>query len=155
MVSVQRSILTGRSTARGKNLTARGESLELHLGKHPSPRLDYSHCRRAGRASGWQRNLSDIATTPCALAAAGVSAALCGLNCECCAEDTIDSAIAEGGTFHGTLLRSPRAFLLSLFTHCHTAHTSNSWSRIADDPPQVSRLRPTNLPTYLLAYELT
>jgi len=132
-----------------------GESLELHLGKHPSPRLDYSHCRRAGRASGWQRNLSDIATTPCALAAAGVSAALCGLNCECCAEDTIDSAIAEGGTFHGTLLRSPRAFLLSLFTHCHTAHTSNSWSRIADDPPQVSRLRPTNLPTYLLAYELT
>ena len=115
-----------------------GESLELHLDKHPSPRLNYSHCRRAGRASGWQRNLSDIASTPCALAAAGISAALCGLNCECCAEDTIDSAIAEGGTFHGTLLRSPRAFLLSLFTHCHTAHTSNSWSRIADDPPQVS-----------------
>ena len=114
-----------------------GETLELHLAQHPSPRLDYAHCRRAGRASGWQRNLSALASAPCALSAAGVSAALCALNCECCAEDSIESGLAHGGSFHGTLLRSPRAFLLSLFTHCHTAHTANSWGRVAHDPPQV------------------
>ena len=90
-----------------------GETLELHLAQHPSPRLDYAHCRRAGRASGWQRNLSALASAPCALSAAGVSAALCALNCECCAEDSIESGLAHGGSFHGTLLRSPRVTTLA------------------------------------------
>ncbi|KAL3906704.1 MAG: hypothetical protein SGPRY_010451 [Prymnesium sp.] len=103
-----------------------GESLELHLARQPSPRLNYSHCRRAG-FSPCHLNLS----SPCALSAAGISVALCAANCECCADD----ARVPGG-FNGLLIRSPRAHVLSLFSHCHTAHTANSWSRIADDLPQ-------------------
>ena len=108
-----------------------GESLELHLASQPSPSLNYSHCRAAGMASGWTAELSEVAHPGCAAAAAGVSAVLCAANCECCAHDTK----VEGG-FHGTLIRSPRAHMLSLFSHCHTAHTSNTWSRLADDVPQ-------------------
>ena len=108
-----------------------GESLELHFASQGF-RLDYSHCRTAAKASGWRRNLSDSASSAvCAAAAAGVSATLCGLNCECCADD----ARVEGG-FHGTLLRSPRAHALSLFSHCHTAHTQNTYGRMLHDVPQ-------------------
>ena len=108
-----------------------GESLELHLAKQPVPRLDYSHCRRAGAASGWRGNLTAGASGTCAAAAAAVSAVLCGANCECCADDVR----VEGG-FNGILIRSPRAHMLSLFSHCHTAHTKNTWRRMWDDVPQ-------------------
>ena len=57
------------------------------------------------------------------------SSALCGLNCECCADDI---RLPSGG-FHGTLLRSPRAHALSIFTQCHTAHYHNSWARVRED----------------------
>ncbi len=110
-----------------------GESLELHLAKQPTPRLDYSHCRAAGRGvvNGLRVNLTADASLGCAAAAAGVSAVLCGMNCECCADD----ARVEGG-FNGVLLRSPRAHMLSLFSHCHTAHTQNTWGRALEDVPQ-------------------
>lgn len=108
-----------------------GESLELHLATQPSPKLDYSHCRRAGRQMGVRANLTAEASVSCAAAAAGITSLLCAANCECCAAD----ARVEGG-FHGTLLRSPRAHMLSLFSHCHTAHTQNTWGRALDDVPQ-------------------
>ena len=110
-----------------------GESLELHLDKQPTPRLDYSHCRAAGRGvvNGLRANLTADASPGCAAAAAGVSAVLCGMNCECCADD----AHVEGG-FNGVLIRSPRAHMLSLFSHCHVAHTHNTWGRALEDVPQ-------------------
>ncbi|KAL1504155.1 hypothetical protein AB1Y20_010564 [Prymnesium parvum] len=108
-----------------------GESLELHLAAQPQPRLDYSHCRHAAAHTGWRRNLS--APPACGAAAAAISAILCAANCECCAADV---RVAHG--FHGTLLRSPRAHALSLFSHCHTAHTANTWRRAADDLPQYA-----------------
>lgn len=107
-----------------------GESLELHFARQ-GMRLDYSHCRKAARNSGWRRNLSDSTSSVCAAASAGVSATLCGANCECCADD-----VRVDGGFHGTLLRSPRAHALSLFSHCHTAHTKNTFGRMLDDVPQ-------------------
>lgn len=110
-----------------------GESLELHLAAHPHPPLDYSHCRRAATGSGWRRNLSTSAGAACAAAAASVSGVLCAANCECCASD-----VRVGGGFNGLLIRSPRAHLLSLFSHCHTAHTRNTWSRVAADLPQYA-----------------
>jgi len=110
-----------------------GESLELHLAAHPHPPLDYSHCRRAATGSGWRRNLSTSAGAACAAAAASVSGVLCAANCECCASD-----VRVDGGFNGLLIRSPRAHLLSLFSHCHTAHTRNTWSRVGADLPQYA-----------------
>ena len=110
--------------------------LQLHLARQPTPSLDYSHCRRAALTSGWRANLSTTTSTAnapslCAAAAAGVSAVLCAANCECCADD-----VHVAGGFNGVLLRSPRAHLLSLFSHCHTAHTQNTWRRMGEDMPQ-------------------
>ena len=68
------------------------------------------------------------ASRACLAAAAGVSSTLCGLNCECCAADV---RLEEGG-FHGTLLRSPRAHVLSQFSHCHVAH-HGTWRRAASE----------------------
>ena len=113
-----------------------GESLELHLEAYEAtiaPKLNYSHCRQAASASGFRRNLTQVASPVCAAAAAGVSAVLCGLNCECCAAD----ARVDGG-FHGVLVRSPRAHLLSLFTHCHTAHVVGTYRRALADVPQYA-----------------
>ena len=124
--------------------------------RQPAPRLDFSTCRSAALAargappSNASRSATlaadpDVAepeTTAsssraapssslslCAAAAAGVSAALCGLNCECCAADV---RLPGGGGFHGTLLRSPRAHVLSQFSHCHVAH-HGTWRRAASD----------------------
>ena len=109
-----------------------GESLELHLAASTAPpRLNYSHCRRAALGTGWQANLTSIANGACAAAAAGVSSVLCAANCECCADDA-----HEAGGFNGVLIRSPRAHMLSLFTHCHTAHTQNTWGRALGDVTQ-------------------
>lgn len=109
-----------------------GESLELHLAAPGNlPRLNYSHCRRAATSTGWRANMSAFANPVCAAASAAVSAVLCAANCECCAAD----ARVEGG-FNGVLIRSPRSHMLSLFTHCHTAHTQNTWARIFHDFPQ-------------------
>ena len=112
-----------------------GESLELHLAEEdsPPPKLDYSHCRMAATRPGLQYNMTSLTNPVCAAASAGVSAALCAFNCECCAAD----ARVENG-FNGVLIRSPRAHMLSLFSHCHTAHTKvdGFWKRVADDPPQ-------------------
>jgi len=108
-----------------------GESLELYLAGQPSPKLNYSHCRAAGMRSGWRTNLTSAASPVCAIAAAAVSCVLCALNCECCAADV---RVPNG--FHGILIRSPRAHLLSLFSHCHTAHTRNTWRRMLNDVPQ-------------------
>lgn len=107
-----------------------GESLELHLAQQQAPHLDFSTCRKSALAPGWQSNMS--ASTACSAMATTVSTVLCGLNCECCADDI---RLAHGG-FHGTLLRSPRAHALSIFTQCHTAHTQNTWGRIAEDVTQ-------------------
>ena len=70
------------------------------------------------------------------------SSALCGLNCECCALDMLESTSSSGDGsggdrrpyFHGTILRSPRAHVLSQFSHCHAAHHSD-WLRIFGDVP--------------------
>ena len=108
-----------------------GESLELHLAGQPIPKLDYSHCRAAGARTGWRANLTAVTNPVCAAAATAVSAILCAANCECCAADV---RVPNG--FNGVLIRSPRAHLLSLFSHCHTSHTANSLQRVLDDVPQ-------------------
>ena len=98
----------------------------------------------------------DFQETLCNALATLTSSALCGLNCECCAsdlfskenEDIFTAAKDETGSssgsisdnfvrkkaFHGTLLRSPRAHILSQFSHCHAAHHT-SWGRILRDVP--------------------
>lgn len=106
-----------------------GEALEHHLATQLAPRLDFSTCRSAAAARAPQRNGTPIPWS-CAAAATGVSAALCGLNCECCAADIR----IPGRGFHGTLLRSPRAHVLSQFSHCHVAHHS-TWARTLSDVP--------------------
>lgn len=106
-----------------------GESLELHLAPQPAPRLDYSACRKA--AVRFQGPAAENVSYGCATAARSVSIALCGLNCECCAKDVRKIS----GGFHGTLIRSPRAHTLSIFSQCHVAH-QNSWQRIVEDLPQ-------------------
>eukprot|EP00435_Cladocopium_sp_Y103_P049365 s542_g14.t2 len=113
-----------------------GESLELHLAPQPAPRLDYSACRKA--AVRFQGPSTENVSYGCATAARTVSIALCGLNCECCAKDVrkIDDPTPRiSGGFHGTLIRSPRAHTLSIFSQCHVAH-QNSWHRIVEDLPQ-------------------
>jgi len=99
-----------------------GESLENYLAGQPMPRLDFSTCRGSALRSleTLPAGLWSIASVAplCLTAATGVSIALCGLNCECCAADI---RLPAGG-FHGTLLRSPRAHVLSLFSHGHVAH---------------------------------
>ena len=107
-----------------------GESLEKHLASEAVPRLDFSTCRSAAWYT-WRNSTGGTATTACVAAAAGASAALCGLNCECCAADV---RVPSGGGFHGTLLRSPRAHALSLFSHGHVAHHT-SMRRAASDVP--------------------
>ena len=79
-------------------------------------------------STGVRSNTS--ASGACLAAGATVSTALCGLNCECCAADV---RLPAGG-FHGTLLRSPRAHVLSQFSHCHVAHHS-TWARLFSDVP--------------------
>ncbi|CAK9080736.1 unnamed protein product [Durusdinium trenchii] len=106
-----------------------GESLELHLATQPSPLLRYSACRAAAAAA--EAPTAPAAPFGCRAAARTVSAALCGLNCECCAKDVLRSSTG----FHGTVLRSPRAHALSIFSQCHVAH-QNSWRRIVEDVPQ-------------------
>eukprot|EP00913_Durusdinium_trenchii_P029778 g27904.t1 len=98
-----------------------GESLELHLATQPSPLLRYSACRAAAAAA--EAPTAPAAPFGCRAAARTVSAALCGLNCE------------SSTGFHGTVLRSPRAHALSIFSQCHVAH-QNSWRRIVEDVPQ-------------------
>eukprot|EP00931_Biecheleriopsis_adriatica_P115510 TRINITY_DN91299_c0_g1_i1.p1 TRINITY_DN91299_c0_g1~~TRINITY_DN91299_c0_g1_i1.p1 ORF type:complete len:392 (+),score=51.33 TRINITY_DN91299_c0_g1_i1:37-1176(+) len=105
-----------------------GESLEAHLAGQSAPRLDFSTCRAAAMSTRSQSNTS--ASGACLISAAMVSNALCGLNCECCVSDV--RSASKG--FHGTLLRSPRAHVLSLFSHCHNAH-HNTWARVASDIP--------------------
>lgn len=105
-----------------------GESLERHLKQQPEPRLDFSTCRSGALMSGWTTNMT--ATTSCLAAASGVSSALCGLNCECCAADIR----SPHGGLHGTLLRSPRSHALSLFSHGHVAHNP-TLRRVASDVP--------------------
>ena len=115
-----------------------GESLELHLSAQPSPKIDYGPCRSAAVARAWPQTTARLS---CATWARAVSLALCGLNCECCASDILHASLAkdekEGGFLKGTLLRSPRAHVLSLFSHCHAAH-HNNWQRIWDDFPQYA-----------------
>jgi hypothetical protein len=74
----------------------------------------------------------DARGTVCNALATLTSSALCGMNCECCASDLFSSSNRKA--FHGTMLRSPRAHVLSLFSHCHNAHRS-SWRRILGDIP--------------------
>ena len=105
-----------------------GESLETYLNGQPSPNLDFSTCRKSAMSTGWTANMS--ASPACLAGATVVSSALCGLNCECCAAD-VRLPPGEAG-FHGTLLRSPRAHALSLFSHGHVAHFT-TWRRMASD----------------------
>ena len=106
-----------------------GESLEAYLAKQTVPRLDFGTCRSAALTTTTWSN-STNASANCLSAGAVVSSALCGLNCECCAADV---RLPEGG-FHGTLLRSPRAHVLSQFSHCHIAH-HGTWGRALADVP--------------------
>ena len=108
-----------------------GESLELHLAAQPAPRLDYGACRAAALARAWPNS---TAPQSCVAMARAVSLALCGANCECCAEDLLEASRQRGG-FRGTILRSPRAHVLSLLSHCHAAH-HNTWQRLLEDVPQ-------------------
>jgi hypothetical protein len=126
-----------------------GESLERYVWKEPSLRIDYGACFAAAAKA---TNFSLLATssaeaaavrgTACNALATITSSALCGLNCECCASDLLaspepnesDTYTRRNRAFHGTLLRSPRAHVLSQFSHCHSAHHS-SWKRIFGDIP--------------------
>ena len=106
-----------------------GESLELHLAKQPTPHLSYAPCRAASLAQAWPKT---TAPQSCVAASRAVSLALCAANCECCADDVLEAAHSG---FRGTILRSPRAHVLSLLSHCHAAH-HNTWQRILGDFPQ-------------------
>ena len=44
---------------------------------------------------------------------------------------------SHGPLLKGTILRSPRSHVLSLFSHCHMAH-HNTWKRMWDDLPQYA-----------------
>mmetsp|Transcript_423 Transcript_423/g.1085 ORF Transcript_423/g.1085 Transcript_423/m.1085 type:complete len:953 (+) Transcript_423:294-3152(+) len=103
-----------------------GESLQNYLDTVTSPRYTFETCRAAALQYVGNDHGSSQA---CFAGASIVSAALCALNCECCARD-----IRSPGGFHGTLIRSPRAHALSLFAHGHAAHHA-SWRRIAADVP--------------------
>ena len=105
-----------------------GEAFEGYLWSLPSggPRIDYKACREMSMAN-LTASSSAIASTPCWALATAISTLLCGLNCECCAND-----MREEGRFHGTMLRSPRGHVLSLFAHGHSAHHT-TWKRIAAD----------------------
>mmetsp|Transcript_24329 Transcript_24329/g.36081 ORF Transcript_24329/g.36081 Transcript_24329/m.36081 type:complete len:852 (+) Transcript_24329:171-2726(+) len=102
-----------------------GESLQNYVDNEKSPRLDFSACRSAAMSSN-NLKVEPATSKVCNALATFTSSALCGLNCECCADDIM------GGSFHGTLLRSPRAHVVSLFSHCHSAH-HGSWSRALGD----------------------
>jgi len=111
-----------------------GESLEGHLANQHTPKLDFSTCRQTALASSnhnQDASSTSLVRPGCLAGGAFVSSALCGLNCECCAADV---RLPSGGGFHGTLLRSPRAHVLSQFSHCHAAH-HGSWARAAADVP--------------------
>ncbi|KAL7545331.1 hypothetical protein ACHAWF_008682 [Thalassiosira exigua] len=103
-----------------------GESLEGYLAASSNDlSMDYQPCRQASIS-----NLSSAATNTsasCWASVTAISSLLCGLNCECCAAD-----LYGAGGFHGTLLRSPRAHTLSLFSHGHNAHHT-TWKRAASD----------------------
>jgi hypothetical protein len=95
------------------------------------PALDFATCRSAALAAGAHGRVSS-APPWCLRTAAAVSSTLCGLNCECCA---VDIRLPDGQRgFHGTMLRSPRAHVLSQFSHCHAAHHT-TWARMASDYP--------------------
>ena len=100
-----------------------GEALEGYVRQQTSPKISFDTCRRAAFEP------SVGVEGMCQYGGAFVSTMLCGLNCECCAADIK----AEGG-FHGTLLRSPRAHVLSQFSHCHIAH-HGTWKRALMDIP--------------------
>ena len=110
-----------------------GESLEGYLkasyfGASPTifPPIDYATCIRAS-ATNLTASWASVPTSSCWTMSTFVSTILCGLNCECCAGDLLQS-----GGFHGTLIRSPRSHTLSLFSHGHNAHHT-TWKRIAAD----------------------
>jgi hypothetical protein len=139
-----------------------GESLEKYIWKEQSLRIDYSACLAAATkatnssffpssSSSQQHQKTTAATaaktsfpfsatkevlrgTVCNALATITSSALCGLNCECCASDLLKGSNSniKRKAFHGTMLRSPRAHVLSQFSHCHNAHHS-SWRRILGD----------------------
>ena len=88
--------------------------------------MDYAHCRQAS-VTNLTASLSMIPTASCWAVTNTIGVLLCGLNCECCASD-----LYQPGGFHGTLLRSPRSHVLSLFSHGHQAHHS-TWKRMASD----------------------
>lgn len=104
-----------------------GESLQGYLDSATSPAYDFSTCRASAMASASE--IPESIDSGCLAWANIVSTALCGLNCECCAADI---RLPGGDGLHGTLLRSPRAHALSLFSHGHIAHHS-SWSRMIAD----------------------
>lgn len=106
-----------------------GESLENYVWKEPSLKMDYSACV-ATAAKATNASLFD-GQSLCNALATLTSKALCGLNCECCASDMF---LQQDMGFHGTLLRSPRAHVLSQFSHCHTAHHTTI-GRILRDVP--------------------
>lgn len=111
-----------------------GESLQNYLDASVSPNLSFQTCRAAATLA---RNSSaianDTASSACLLGASAISSILCGLNCECCAEDMLRTE-GNGGGFHGVLIRSPRAHALSLFSHSHSAHHT-TYGRILSDIP--------------------
>ncbi|CAE7472831.1 GIP [Symbiodinium sp. CCMP2456] len=114
-----------------------GESLELHLANQPAPSLAYGACRAA--AAGAQLWPETTARMPLCLALSrAVTLALCAANCECCATDVLEATPkSHGPLLKGTVLRSPRSHVLSLFSHCHMAH-HNTWKRMWDDLPQYA-----------------
>ncbi len=110
-----------------------GESLENYVWKEPSLKMDYGACVVTAAKATNVSLLDDVTLrgSLCNALATLTSKALCGLNCECCASDIF---LKEDEGFHGTLLRSPRAHVLSQFSHCHTAHHT-AIGRILRDVP--------------------
>ena len=110
-----------------------GESLENYVWKEPSLRMDYGACVATASKVTNASFIQDGALrgSLCNALATLTSKVLCGLNCECCASDIF---VKEDEGFHGTLLRSPRAHVLSQFSHCHAAHHTTI-GRILRDVP--------------------
>lgn len=97
-----------------------GESIEHHLVSQPMPKLDFSTYRSTATSTVWTSNMPTTLSS-CLEAAFVVSSALCGLNYECCGDDI---RLPSRG-FHGTIMRSPRAHALSLFSHGHVAQRTH------------------------------
>ena len=120
-----------------------GESLQGYLDNAASPSYDFSTCRAAAMMERKEANSG--ASSNCVTAAAAVSTALCGLNCECC-------AASERRTHPSP---SPHPSIKANLGHCIQHHAALRGGRNTHPAPSndAARLRaPAHLDTKIQLY---